>query len=100
MPSNHESHEPRLTKRERAVLAFERDWRAHDGNKQQMIKVHFGFSPSYYYALLGELIERPEAEAADPLLVRRLRRQRRERTVRPTGLNVQVRRQGPRPASK
>jgi hypothetical protein len=39
-------------------------------------------SPSTYYRRLRALVDRPEALAADPLLVRRLRRDRTERRRR------------------
>lgn len=90
-----------LTAREVELLAFERDWRAHEGSKQERIREHFGFAPSYYYQQLAKLILRDEAEAHDPLLVRRLRRQRRARLDRRSGgLTEQVRSGGRRPASK
>ncbi|CAN5870712.1 hypothetical protein BH24ACT15_BH24ACT15_15270 [soil metagenome] len=65
-----------LTTRERAVLDFERNWPAHAGGKLKAITTTFSFSPSRYYQLLAELLERPAAQDYDPLLVRRLRRRR------------------------
>lgn len=88
-----------LNERERDVLSFEREWPFHEGHKQEEIRRRFGFAPSYYYQLLARLIERPEAEDFDPLLVRRLRRQRARR-AQAVGLNEQVTRAGRRPASK
>ncbi len=89
----------KLNTRERDVLAFEREWPFHEGHKQEAIRRHFGFAPSYYYQLLARIIERPEAEDFDPLLVRRLRRQRAQR-ARAVGLNEQVTRAGRRPATQ
>lgn len=89
-----------LSAREREVLAFERDWAVQEGHKQQAIRDHFGFTPAYYYQLLSRLLARPEAEAFDPLLVRRLRRRRQQRATQRTGLSEQVGRGGSRPASK
>ncbi|MBW8766047.1 MAG: DUF3263 domain-containing protein [Geodermatophilales bacterium] len=42
----------------------------------------FGVTPTRYYQVLNALVDRPDALAADPLLVRRLRRLRtaRQRT--------------------
>ncbi|MCG5219878.1 DUF3263 domain-containing protein [Streptosporangium sp. KLBMP 9127] len=79
-----------LTDRDREVLAFERQWWRYAGAKEQAIKEAFGFSTTRYYQLLGELIERPEALAHDPMLVKRLRRLRaarqRERAARRFGM--------------
>ncbi|WP_093171664.1 DUF3263 domain-containing protein [Sinosporangium album] len=78
-----------LTDREREILAFERQWWRYAGAKEQAIRESFGFSTTRYYQLLGELIERPEAMAHDPMLIKRLRRLRatrqRERTTRRLG---------------
>ena len=46
-----------LTSRERAVLAFERDTAVRDANKLEAIREHFGFTPSYYYAILADLLD-------------------------------------------
>lgn len=65
-----------LSERERAILDFEGSWWTRGGPKQEAIRTTLGLSPTGYYRLLGALAERAEAEAYDPLLVRRLRRQR------------------------
>jgi hypothetical protein len=61
------------------ILAFERRWWRYPGAKEQAIQDVFGFPATRYYQLLNELIDRPEALAFDPILVKRLRRQRAER---------------------
>jgi hypothetical protein len=71
-----------LGERDRALLAFERDWRAHAGEKEQAIRARFGVSPARYYQLLGRLVDDPAADAHDPLVVRRLRRRRDQRVRR------------------
>ncbi|CAN5508301.1 hypothetical protein BH23ACT9_BH23ACT9_14840 [soil metagenome] len=71
-----------LTERERALLEFERRWTGQRGGKGRAIQAAFAFSPSRYYQLIAELIDHPAAESHDPLLVRRLRRRRRERLGR------------------
>ena len=71
----------RLSARDRAVLAFERDWAAHVGGKQAAITATFGFSATRYYQLLARLVDLDEALRHDPLLIRRLRRRRRDREV-------------------
>ncbi|MGY2127197.1 DUF3263 domain-containing protein [Blastococcus sp. SYSU DS0617] len=73
---------PGLAPRERAMLAFERQWWRAAGAKETAIRNRFELSPTRYYQVLNALVDRPEALAADPLLVRRLRRVRaaRQRT--------------------
>ena len=69
-----------LTRREHDVLAFERQWWRHPGAKESAIRERFGTTPTRYYQSLNALIDRPAALAADPLLVRRLRRLRASRS--------------------
>ncbi|MEZ5168159.1 MAG: DUF3263 domain-containing protein [Acidimicrobiales bacterium] len=47
--------------------------------KDTAITERLEMSTTRYYELLNELIDRPEAEAHDPLVVRRLRRMRDRR---------------------
>ncbi|MFQ1003490.1 DUF3263 domain-containing protein [Modestobacter sp. SSW1-42] len=68
-----------LSARDRAVLAFERQWWRFAGAKEAAIRETFGMSATRYYQVLNALIDRPEALVADPLLVRRLRRMRAAR---------------------
>ena len=74
------SHE--LSRREHEMLAFERHWWRHPGAKETAIRDRFGMPPTRYYQALNALIDQPAALAADPLLIRRLRRLRsaRQRT--------------------
>ena len=65
-----------LSDRDRDVLAFEGEWRRHGGAKEEAIRRAFDIPPARYYQLLDRLIDRPEALAHDPMLVRRLRRLR------------------------
>jgi hypothetical protein len=61
------------------ILAFERrGWRS-SGVKEQAIAEALDMSATRYYQLLNELIDRPEALAFDPVLVKRLRAQRARR---------------------
>ncbi len=71
-----------LTRREHDMLSFERQWWRHAGAKDTAIRDRFGVTPTRYYQVLNALLDRPDALAADPLLVRRLRRLRaaRQRT--------------------
>lgn len=68
-----------LSHREREVLAFERQWWKYAGAKEQAIRELFDMSATRYYQLLNSLIDRQEALAADPMLVKRLRRLRASR---------------------
>jgi Protein of unknown function (DUF3263) len=78
-----------LADRDRAVLAFERQWWKYAGAKEEAIRREFGMSPTAYYQLLTRLIDDPAALEADPMLVKRLQRQRaarhRQRTSRTLG---------------
>jgi hypothetical protein len=75
-----------LWERERSVLAFERHWWRHAGAKEEAIRREFAVGPTAYYQLLSRLIDDPAAIAYDPMLVKRLQRQRasrqRQRTPR------------------
>ena len=68
-----------LTRREREILAFERQWWKYAGAKEQAIKDLFDMSATRYYQVLNALVDKPEALAVDPLLVKRLRRLRSSR---------------------
>ena len=82
-----------LTRRERDILAFERQWWKYAGAKEQAIKELFDLSGTRYYQVLNALIDRPEALAADAMLVKRPRRQRatrqRARSARRLGIEPQ-----------
>jgi hypothetical protein len=68
-----------LADRDLAILAFERQWWKYAGAKEQAIRENFDMSSTRYYQLLSLLIDRPEALEHDPMLVKRLRRQRSQR---------------------
>ncbi len=70
---------PGLDARERSLLAFERQWWKLPGSKEQAIRREFDLSATRYYQLLNALVDRDDAVAHDPMLVRRLRRARAER---------------------
>ncbi|MDR2929405.1 MAG: DUF3263 domain-containing protein [Propionibacteriaceae bacterium] len=71
--------QPVLTDQEISVLDFERQWWKLPMAKEQAIRETFGLSGPQYYQILNALIDRREALAADPLLVKRLRRMRSQR---------------------
>lgn len=82
--------EAALSERDRQILAFERQWWRYAGAKESSIRELFDMSATRYYQVLNALIDRPEALAADPMLVKRLRRLRasrqRARSARRLGL--------------
>ena len=65
-----------LSAQEREMLAFERQWWKYAGTKEQAIRELFNMSATRYYQALNSMIDRPAALAADPMLVKRLRRLR------------------------
>jgi len=70
-----------LTERDRRILDFEAEaWRRPTG-KIEAIREEFGLTPARYYRILGALVETPEALRYDPMLVKRLLRQREARRV-------------------
>ena len=81
-----------LDRRDREILAFERQWWKYAGAKESAIRELFDMSATRYYQVLNALIDRPEALAYDPMLVKRLRRLRasrqRARSARRFGVDV------------
>ena len=81
-----------LSERDRDILEFERQWWKYAGAKEQAVREKFDMSSTRYYQVLNALIDRPEALAHDPLLVRRLRRLRatrqRQRSARRLGFDL------------
>jgi hypothetical protein len=90
-PHRHDS-EGGLSARDLEILAFERQWWKYAGSKEQAIKELFDMSSTRYYQVLNALLDNPAALAADPMLIKRLRRMRssrqRARTSRRLGINV------------
>ena len=81
-----------LSARDEEILGFERQWWKYAGAKEQAIRELFDMSATRYYQVLNALIDRPEALAVDPMLVKRLRRLRsarqRARSARRLGIDV------------
>lgn len=75
-----------MTDTEISILAFERSWWRAAGAKEAAIVDELGLSAVRYYQLLSRLLDDQDAMAAEPVLVKRLRRirdarlQRRART--------------------
>jgi hypothetical protein len=74
-----DTSESALSDRDREILAFERQWFRYPGAKGHAVRELFGLSDTRYYQILNALIDRPEALAHDPMLVKRLRRVRATR---------------------
>jgi hypothetical protein len=83
-----------LSARDAEILAFERQWWKFAGAKEQAIRDKFQMSATRYYQVLNALIDKPEALAQDPLLVKRLRRLRasrqRNRSAKRLGIDLSV----------
>jgi Protein of unknown function (DUF3263) len=81
-----------LSERDQQILGFERLWWKYAGAKEQAIRDQFGMSATRYYQVLNVLIDRADALAFDPLLVKRLRRLRaarqRQRSARRLGIEL------------
>ena len=81
-----------LNERDTEILAFERQWWKYAGAKEQAVREKFQMSATRYYQVLNALIDKPEALAVDPLLVKRLRRLRetrqRARSARRLGFDL------------
>jgi hypothetical protein len=77
--SSWQAAEVPLSDRQRAILDLERAWWTETGSKRDAIRDRLGLSPARYYALLAPLLDSEEAATYDPLLVRRLQRQRGRR---------------------
>jgi len=67
-----------LTETQRSLLDFERAWWQLPESKTSEIRSRFGFSTSSYYRALYALVDSSDAEAYDPLTVRRIRRRREQ----------------------
>ena len=68
-----------LTARDRKILDLERAWWTEAELKDAQIRERFELSTTRYHQLLAELLDDEEALSYDPLVVRRLRRQRDRR---------------------
>jgi hypothetical protein len=71
-----------LTDVEVDMLIFERFPWTYGGAKENAIRDLFDCSATRYYQRLNALIDRPAALVAEPVVVNRLRRLRRQRAAR------------------
>jgi hypothetical protein len=68
-----------LSRRDRAILDFERGWWQRPGPKETAIRAELGVSPTRYYEILRRLVDTAAAYDYDPLTVKRVRRERDRR---------------------
>ncbi len=80
-----------LTQRETAILDFEKSWWQAKASKEIEIRERFDMSASRYYQILNSLVDREDALAYDPLLVKRLRRLREQRQQKRSAARLNVR---------
>ena len=70
---------PALTERQIAIIEFEATWWMQDEARDTAIRARFACSTEDYYQELNLLLDHPGALEVDPLVVRRVRRQRERR---------------------
>ena len=76
-----------LTERDMAIIEFERSaWKSSE-TKQQSIRQAFSISPARYYQLRDSLLDKPEALQFDPLVIKRLQRDRKVRRSKKLGIS-------------
>lgn len=68
-----------LSERDLAILEFEATWFTLDEDRHDAIRARFAVAVDEYNLELNRVIDHPAALLADPLVVRRLRRQRDRR---------------------
>lgn len=73
-----------MTELEHQIMRSEARWWRLAGSKESVIRDELGMKPTRYYQMLHELTQREDVLAAYPVLVKRLRRQMRRHTSRPT----------------
>ncbi|MFN8023976.1 MAG: DUF3263 domain-containing protein [Acidimicrobiales bacterium] len=71
--------QPSLSERQIAIIEFEATWWMQDEVRDTAIRARFACSIEDYYQELNQLLDHPGALEVDPLVVRRLRRQRERR---------------------
>jgi hypothetical protein len=74
-----EPAERELSERDLAMIEFESGWFTLDEERHLAIRARFSCSVEEYNLELNRVIDHPAAMLADPLVVRRLRRQRERR---------------------
>jgi Protein of unknown function (DUF3263) len=83
-----------LRERDRVILDIERSWWLDGRTKSEIVRENLRMSLSRYNQLLGELLTHKDAEAYDPLVVRRLRRAKDRRRWATSGASPASSRRG------
>ncbi|MFV0451590.1 MAG: DUF3263 domain-containing protein [Propioniciclava sp.] len=94
MSSVQPSVQPELSELEAGILDFEASWWSAAQDKDAEIHARFAIAPPRYYQILNQLLDRPEALAHHPLLVKRLIRLRATRQRNRSARHLSVRVQG------
>ena len=68
-----------LSSKDIRVLEFENSWWHYPEPKDRAVREYVGMSSTRYYQVLRRLVEDDSAAVAYPLVVRRLRRMKKER---------------------
>ena len=68
-----------MTPQQMAILEVEKRWYTAQGNKEADIREQLDLSAVRYYQILNAILDRPDALAAEPVLVKRLLRIRSSR---------------------
>ena len=77
-----------LTERDMAIIDFERSaWKSSE-TKHQSIRQTFSIYPERYYQLRDSLLDKPEALQFDPLVIKRLQRDRKVRRSKKLGIST------------
>ena len=77
-----------LTERDMAIIEFERSaWKSSE-TKQKSIRQTFSISPARYYQLRDSLLDKPEAVQFDPMVIKRLQRDRKVRRSKKLGISI------------
>lgn len=74
--------ETEMSDLQKQVLELESQEWATPGQKNRFMRRELGLTPTRYYQELNQLLDDSRAEAHNPLLVRRLRRERDRRVER------------------
>jgi hypothetical protein len=77
-----------LTDTEHQILDIERHRWKYAGAKDATVMERLGWTRTRYEQVLLVMLTRPDVEAADPLLVRRLRRLRERRRAARSGTDL------------
>ncbi|KIE52328.1 MAG: DUF3263 domain-containing protein [Acidimicrobiaceae bacterium] len=78
----------KLTERQIAIIEFERTAWEVEISKEKAIRQTFAISPSRYYKIRDELLDLPESMHYDPLVIKRLQKQRRYRRAKKFGISM------------